>query len=131
MGYVAAIIALLIIIAFIWIRGNKKNKKKLDSFDITDEQRATLKRAPVTIDKRNPHSWNQLALIQNVTKRGGRTVVDAMWYNTMINNDTMNDIAMAQFTVSYNELKDHNINVGDYVSINLDPKNGVTINYTD
>ncbi|NEG69473.1 hypothetical protein [Bifidobacterium choloepi] len=130
MQYLVLLLVVVVVVLIFALSGNRGVDKIEASFeDVTDEQYAILKDSLIEVVSKDEHIWNQVGLVSSIKPHGAKDTVRVLWFNKVIRNDSYGQIAIAQMFISKKTVKDHDLHVGDYVSLRLDAQRGASINF--
>ena len=118
---VAPILGVLILIVFLIIRKQNKLKSILEN-SMTQAQKDRLlgTRAMPAPDGRSGFVIE--ALVVELQDKGEKVFARLMWHNTVIPNNSYDQLMMAETKVPKSTAESHNLRVGDYVTFWMDPE---------
>ena len=119
--YVVPILGGIILVFFLIIRSQNKTKDAIEA-GMTQEQKDRLLAAEPEAAPEGKGGFVIDALVVGKTDKGAKYGVCLMWHNTVIPNNTMNELMMTKMNVSKEKADAHNLQVGDYVKHWLDPE---------
>jgi len=107
----------------------KKESNILNQFlaNLTENEKKLLEDNQVTDYNDKKHTWIQRGMIAQVTKKGDSVYLKVLWYNTIINNATINKCQYADIKMKKSEFESRNLKKGDFVKIFIDPRNKAKI----
>ncbi len=119
--YVIPILAVIILAVWLIIKKQNREKDALEA-SLTQEQKDRLLAAEPEAAPEGKGGFVIDALVVGKTDKGAKYGVCLMWHNTVIPNNTMNELMMTKMNVSKEKADAHNLQVGDYVKHWLDPE---------
>lgn len=129
MEYIIAIIVIAAFAAVIMIVA-KKEQGILDNLllKLTDEQKKDLEDNQIEDFDEKKHTWIQRGMIAEVNTKGDNKVnLKVLWYNTIIQNDTVNQCQYADISMKKSDFDNKGLKNGDFVKIFIDPAKGAKI----
>ena len=129
MEYIITIIVIAIFVAIIMIWA-KKEQGILDNLllNLTDEQKRDLEDNQIEDFDEKKHTWIQRGMIAEVNTKGDNKVnLKVLWYNTIIQNDTINQCQYADISMKKSDFNNKGLKNGDFVKIFIDPEKGAKI----
>ena len=129
MEYIITIIVIAIFVAIIMIWA-KKEQGILDNLllNLTDEQKKDLEDNQIEDFDEKKHTWIQRGMIAEVNTKGDNKVnLKVLWYNTIIQNDTINQCQYADISMKKSDFDNKGLKNGDFVKIFIDPEKGAKI----
>lgn len=129
MEYIIAIIVIAAFAAVIMIVA-KKEQGILDNLllKLTDEQKKDLENNQIEDFDEKKHTWIQRGMIAEVNTKGDNKVnLKVLWYNTIIQNDTVNQCQYADISMKKSDFDNKGLKNGDFVKIFIDPAKGAKI----
>lgn len=129
MEYLIAVVVIGIFIGVVMIWA-KKESKNLEGYvaNLTDEQKNELESTDIKWVEGKKNVWTQKGLVCNINEKNGNKVhVVVLWYNKVIQNDTLNKIQYADVNVKKAEADAHGLKVGDMVNLYIDPEKSAKI----
>lgn len=115
-----AIVAVLAVIIVIWAKKEKKIQAGMLSH-LTDEQKAFLQDNQVANYDANKFTWTQRGMIGEVTDKGSKVALKVLWFNTVIQNATLNDFQYADITMKKEDFNARGLSQGSIVTIFINP----------
>ena len=121
MVYVVPIMAVLILIVFLIIRKQNKLKDILEN-SMTQAQKDRLLGTKAMPAPDGRSGFVTEALVVELQDKGEKLFVRLMWHNTVIPNNSYNQLMMAEAKVDKAQAEARNLRVGDYVTFWMDPE---------
>ena len=115
---IGAIVGVIIAIA-------KKDSAERDEMvaNLTEEQSNRLKEAEVKFVEQN--AWTQDAMVAKIKDKGNKVDLRLLWCNKTIQNAEMNSITIADANIKKSEKEEHDVKVGDFVTLYIAPEKTV------
>lgn len=112
-------VAILAGIIYIW---SKKENEKIEKVvsQLTEEQKNYLLDNQVENFNAKKITWTQSGMISEVKESGNKVKVRVLYYNTVIQNNTLNQICATDLKVDKSEFEKHGLKVGSFVKIFID-----------
>lgn len=122
-----AVVAVFIVVIVIWAKKENDITKGLVA-GLTEEQKALLEDNQVEMVDLKKCTWNQRAMIAAVKEKGDKKVaLKVLWYNTIIQNNFLNQCEHADITMKKTEFEEKGLKVGSFVTMFMDPEKGAKI----
>jgi len=115
------VIAALIGVFFVWAKKENELKEKMVA-ELTEEQREELKNNQVENFDDKKHTWEQKGLIGQVTDKGNSVALKVLWYNTVIQNATLNNFQYADIKMKKSEFEERKLDKNSIVTIFINPE---------
>ena len=124
MGYIGGIIFAAIICGGLvyWAKKTAEETKALVDA-LTEEQALELQRNEVENYDEKKFTWCQKAFIAKVIDKNKNVALKVLWYNTIIQNGTLNQCQLADIKMKKSDFEAKNLKEGSYVKIFIDPQN--------
>ncbi len=121
------VVAVFIGVIAIWIKKEHEICKNLVS-NLTEEQKKELEDNQIENFDSKKHTWIQKAMIAEVTVKGeNKVALKVLWYNTIIQNATLNQFQYADISMKKTEFDSKGLKQGDFVKMFMDPEKGAKI----
>lgn len=122
MEYVIAILVVGVFAAVIYFWMKKENKDMRGMVaELNDAQKADLMNNQVQGFDPAHNTWMQRGMIARATDKGNKMALKVLWFNTVIQNATLNDFQYADISVPKAEYQAHNLKEGDMVKMFINP----------
>lgn len=108
----------------------KKDNERLAGYvaKTTEEQKAKLAATEITLVDGKKNVWTQTGMICDAKiKSESKVALVVLYHNKVIQNNTYNQIEHADLNISKAEFDSHNLKVGDFVKIYIDPEKGAKV----
>ena len=123
MEYVIGAIIVLAFIGVILVMA-KKEGNNLENMlsNLTEEQKRTLEDNQIENFDDKKHTWVQRGMIAQVCEKNNKVALKVLWYNTIIQNATLNKCQYADISMKKSEFESHGLKNGDFVKIYINPE---------
>ena len=108
-------VAILAGIIYIWSKKENEKIEKVAS-QLTEEQKNNLVDNQVENFNEKKITWTQRGMISEVKESGSKVKVRVLYYNTVVQNNTLNQICATDLKVDKSEFEKH----GSFVKIFID-----------
>lgn len=105
-----------------WAKKENEATKQMMS-ELTDEQMEELKDVQIADYDSSKYTWTQKAMIARVKENGNSVALNILWFNTVIQNNTLNQCQHADLKMKASEFSAKGLKKGDYVRLFIDPQN--------
>lgn len=112
-------VAILAGIIYIWSKKENEKIEKVAS-QLTEEQKNNLVDNQVENFNEKKITWTQRGMISEVKESGSKVEVRVLYYNTVVQNNTLNQICATDLKVDKSEFEKHGLKVGSFVKIFID-----------
>ena len=119
--YVVPILGGIILVLFLIIRSQNKTKDTIEA-GMTQEQKDHLLQTKAVPAEGAKGGYLMEALVVELKNKGAKTFVRVMWHNTVIPNNFLDQLMMANVNVSTADAEAHHLQVGDYVQFWMNPE---------
>lgn len=122
--YIVIALVVVGVFALVVILLAKKGNKEMNGWltQMTEEQKAYLRDNQVRDYDEKKHTWVQKAYVAQALDKGDKIAVKLLWYNTVIQNNTLNDFQYADVKVSKTDYEGHGLRLGSYVNMFINPE---------
>lgn len=124
------LVVVLAIFAGVIVIWAKKEKEILNDIlaNLTKEQKEALENNQVEDFDDKKHTWTQRGMIASVKVKGeSKVALKVLWYNTVIQNNTLNQCQYADINMKKADFDEKGLKVGDFVKIFINPEKGAKI----
>jgi hypothetical protein len=121
MIYVVPILSGIILVVFLVIRSQNKTKVAIET-GMTQAQKDYLLQTKAVPAEGAKGGYLMEALVVELKNKGAKTFVRVMWHNTVIPNNFLGQLMMANVNVSTADAEAHHLQVGDYVQFWMNPE---------
>lgn len=129
MAYLIGGIIVIAVIAFFYVWA-KKDADRLSNYiaELTEEQKKTLEATEIEEAEGGKYAWIQDGMICDaIVKNESKVALVVLWYNKVIQNNTLNQIQHADINMKKADFDKHGLKKGDFVKIYIDPEKGAKI----
>ncbi len=112
-------VAILVGIIYIWSKKENEKIEKVAS-QLTEEQKNKLMDNQVENFNEKKITWTQRGMISEVKESGSKVKVRVLYYNTVVQNNTLNQICATDLKADKSEFEKHGLKVGSFVKIFID-----------
>ena len=105
-----------------WAKKENEATKQMMA-DLTEEQKALLEDVQIADYDSKKFTWTQRAMIARVKENGNSVALKILWYNTVIQNNTLNQCQHADLKMKASEFAKRGLKQGDFVNLFIDPQN--------
>lgn len=119
--YVVPIMGVIVLVVFLLIKKQGKTQQTLEAA-MTQEQKDRLLRTQPVAPPAGKGGFTIEALIVEMQDKGSKYFTRLMWHNTVIPNNYMNKLMLAELNVPKEQADARGLKVGDYVQFWLDPE---------
>ena len=112
-------VAILAGIIYIWSKKENEKIEKVAS-QLTEEQKNKLVDNQVENFNEKKITWTQRGMISEVKESGSKVKVRVLYYNTVVQNNTLNQICATDLKADKSEFEKHGLKVGSFVKIFID-----------
>lgn len=112
-------VAILAGIIYIWSKKENEKIEKVAS-QLTEEQKNNLVDNQVENFNEKKITWTQRGMISEVKESESKVKVRVLYYNTVVQNNTLNQICATDLKVDKSEFEKHGLKVGSFVKIFID-----------
>lgn len=113
--------AIFIVIFYFWAKKEKEVLQEMLS-RLTEEQKKELEDNQVQPLEDKKFAWIQRGMIGKVTDKNNKVALKVLWYNTVIQNDTLNKCQFADVTINKDVFEAHGLKEGSFVKILIKPE---------
>ena len=121
LAIVVPILAVLILVVVLIIKKQNKTKDELEA-SMTQEQKDRLLSQKAQPGPSGKGGFVIEALVVKLEDKGEKYLARLMWNNTVIPNNFLNQLMMANVKVSKADAEVHQLRVGSYVQFWMDPE---------
>ena len=123
MLYVIGALVLAVFVGILVIAIKKENAMQKQMLEeLNHAQIEELKENEVTDFDDKKFTWIQKGIIGNVNDKGAKVALKVLWYNTVIDNNTLNDFQYADIKIKKDEYESRKLSKGIFVNIFIDPQ---------
>lgn len=129
MEYIIPVVVVAIFAGVVFILAKKENDATKEMVSkLTEEQKAMLEDNQVENFDYKKHTWTQRGMVAFVKEKGDKKVaLKVLWYNTVIQNNFLNQCQHADITMKKADFEEKGLRVGSFVTIFIDPEKGAKI----
>ncbi len=114
------VVAVFITIILLWLKKENKLKDEMVSA-LSEDLKSSLQNNQVENYDSQRHIWTQKAYIGSVRDKGTKVALKLLWYNTVIQNATLNQFQYADVTMKKAEFEGRGLKQGMIVKMRIDP----------
>lgn len=114
------VVAVFITIILLWLKKENKIKDEMVSA-LSEDLKISLQDNQVEDYDSQRNIWTQKAYIGSVRDKGSKVALKLLWYNTVIQNATLNQFQYADVTMKKAEFEARGLNQGMIVKMRIDP----------
>ena len=118
--YVVPILSGIILVVFLVIRSQNKTKDAIET-GMTQAQKDYLLQTKAVPAEGAKGGYLMEALVVELRNKGAKTFVRVMWHNTIIPNNFLGQLMMANVNVSTADAEARHLKVGDFVQFWMNP----------
>ena len=119
---IGAIIGAFVAVVFAIAKKDSRERDEMVS-KLSEEQTNYLMSTEVKFVEQN--AWVQLAMVAKIVEKGGKFNVRMLWYNKTLENNEYQTITIADATITKVEQREHDLRVGDFVTMYFAPEKTV------
>ena len=119
---IGAIIGAFVAVVFAIAKKDSRERDEMVS-KLSEEQTNYLMSTEVKFVEQN--AWVQLAMVAKIVEKGGKFDVRMLWYNKTLENNEYQTITIADATITKAEQREHDLRVGDFVTMYFAPEKTV------
>ncbi len=119
---IGAIIGAFVAVVFAIAKKDSRERDEMVS-KLSEEQTNYLMSTEVKFVEQN--AWVQLAMVAKIVEKGGKFNVRMLWYNKTLENNEYQTITIADATITKAEQREHDLRVGDFVTMYFAPEKTV------
>ena len=119
--YVVPIMGVIILVVFLIIKKQGKIQQTLEAA-MTQEQKDRLLRTKPAAPPAGKGGFTIEALVVELQDKGSKVFTRLMWHNTVIPNNSLNKLMLAELNVPKEKAEANALKVGDYVQFWMDPE---------
>lgn len=118
---VVIIIAIFSVIIWFWAKKEGEVLKEMLS-NLTEDQKKKLEDNEVGNFDDKKNTWIQRGMIGKVIDKNNKVALKVLWYNTVIQNATLNQCQFADINMKKDVFEAHGLKEGDFVKIFINPE---------
>ncbi len=91
--------------------------------NLSEDQKNYLMSTEVKFVEQN--AWVQIAMVAKIVEKGNKFNVRMLWYNKTLENNEYQTITIADASITKAEQREHDLRVGDFVTMYFAPEKTV------